>query len=84
MRSYLSVRQVRERLNNSISTRLVYKLIEKGKLRVNRTLGKVLVLEESLEQLLESGEGLSGPPGTPGSDHAGGGRPGASTRSRSS
>src|SRR5262245_43623678 len=84
MRSYLFVKQVRERLNNSTSTRLVYKLIEKGKLRVNRTTGKVLVLEESLEQLLESGEALSGPPGTPGSDHAGASRPGASTPTRSS
>ena len=86
MRSYLSVKQVRERLNGAVSTRLIYKLVESGKLRVNRSLGKVLVLEESLEQLLESGElgHVSGPPGTRGSDREGAARPGASTPTRSS
>ena len=86
MRSYLSVKQVRERLNGAVSTRLVYKLIESGKLRVNRSLGKVLVLEESLERLLESGElgAVSDPRGTADSDRGDGGRQDASTPTRSS
>jgi hypothetical protein len=53
MKSYISVRQVVERLNRSISVKLVYKLIAAGKLRVNRSTGKVLVEEDSLVELME-------------------------------
>ena len=53
MKSYLSARQVVERLNGSISVKLVYKLIGAGKLRVNRSTGKVLVEEDSLIELME-------------------------------
>lgn len=53
MKSYLSARQVVARLNGAVSVKLVYKLIAEGKLRVNRSLGKLLVEEESLVELLE-------------------------------
>lgn len=53
MKSYLSVRQVVQRLNGSISVKLVYKLISNGKLRGNRATGKVLVEEDSLTELME-------------------------------
>lgn len=53
MKSYLSVKQVVQRLNGAISVKLVYKLIADGKLRANRSLGKVLVEEDSLIELLE-------------------------------
>jgi len=53
MKTYLSVKQVVERLNGAISVKLVYKLIEQGKLRANRATGKVLVEEASLIELLE-------------------------------
>jgi hypothetical protein len=56
VKTYLSVRQVVIRLNGAISAKLVYKLIAQGKLRVNRELGKILVEEDSLEEL------LAGPP----------------------
>lgn len=62
MKSYLSVRQVVERLNGSISVKLVYKLIAAGKLRVNRSTGKVLVEEDSLVELME---GRPRPPPVP-------------------
>lgn len=52
MKSYLSVKQVVAGLNGAISTKLVYRLIAQGKLRVNRSLGKVLIEEESLIELL--------------------------------
>jgi hypothetical protein len=53
MKSYLSVRQVVERLNNAVSAKLVYKLISQGKLRANRATGKLLVEEDSLVELLD-------------------------------
>jgi len=53
MKSYLSVKQVVERLNNAISAKLVYRLIDKGKLRANRETGKILVEEDSLLELME-------------------------------
>ncbi len=53
MKSYLSVKQVVERLNGAISVKLVYKLIEQGRLRANRATGKVLVEEDSLIELME-------------------------------
>jgi hypothetical protein len=53
LKSYLSVKQVVERLNGAISVKLVYKLIEQGKLRANRATGKVLVEEDSLVELME-------------------------------
>jgi excisionase family DNA binding protein len=53
MKSYLSVKQVVARLNGAISAKLVYKLVARGKLRANRTTGKVLIEEDSLVELLE-------------------------------
>lgn len=53
MKSYLSVRQVVQRLNGAVSVKLVYKLIAEGKLRANRATGKVLVEENSLIELME-------------------------------
>jgi hypothetical protein len=55
MKSYLSVRQVVERLNGSVKLGLIYRLIRDGRLRVSRGLGKVLVEEDSLTELLEAG-----------------------------
>lgn len=57
MKSYLSVRQVVARLNGAVSVKLIYKLIDLGKLRVNRALGKVLVEEDSLIELM-AGPGI--------------------------
>ena len=53
MKSYLSVKQVVGRLNGAISAKLVYKLIQRGKLRANTATGKLLVEEDSLLELLE-------------------------------
>lgn len=53
MKSYISVKQVVGRLNGAISVKLVYALIAKGKLRVNRAMGKMLVEEDSLIELME-------------------------------
>jgi hypothetical protein len=53
MKSYLSVRQVVQRLNNAVSAKLVYKLVSQGKLRANRATGKLLVEEDSLVELLD-------------------------------
>jgi hypothetical protein len=52
MKNYLSVQQVVKRLNNAISIKLVYKLVAIGKLRANRETGKVLIEEDSLEELM--------------------------------
>jgi hypothetical protein len=52
MKAYLSARQVVQRLNGAISVKLVYQLIQAGKLRANRATGKILIEEESLEQLM--------------------------------
>jgi hypothetical protein len=65
MKSYISVRQVVEQLNGSISVKLVYKLIAAGKLRVNRSTGKVLVEEESLVELMEGSPRAPPVPETP-------------------
>ena len=61
MKSYLSVKQVVQKLNSSVSAKQVYALVRKGKLKANRALGKVLILEESLVALLASGETVSEP-----------------------
>lgn len=53
MKNYLSARQVVERLGGGISVKLVYALIKKGKLRANRNLGKILIEEDSLIELME-------------------------------
>lgn len=53
MKTYLSVKQVVHRLNGAISVKLVYKLIDQGKLRANKATGKVLVEEDSLIELME-------------------------------
>jgi hypothetical protein len=53
MKTYLSVRQVVQRLNGAVSAKLVYKLIATGKLRANRATGKLLVEEDSLVELME-------------------------------
>jgi hypothetical protein len=62
VKSYLSVRQVVERLNGAISGKLVYLLCQKKKLRCNRSLGKVLIEEDSLVELVE---GKPRPPPVP-------------------
>ena len=62
MKRYLSVRQVVEKLNGAISVKLVYKLIDQGKLRANRATGKVLVEEDSLDELIEGNPPLPSPP----------------------
>ena len=54
MKSFISAKQVVERLNGAISVKTVYKLVSQGKLRSNRTLGKLLIEEDSLIELLES------------------------------
>jgi hypothetical protein len=64
LKRYLSVKQVREMLNNAISVKLVYKLIAQGKLRANRATGKVLVEEESLVELMEEKPRVTRPPPT--------------------
>ncbi|MBP3955476.1 hypothetical protein J8F10_09300 [Gemmata sp. G18] len=61
MKSYLSVRQVVQRLNGAVSVKLIYRLVAQGKLRCNRRLGKLLIEEDSLVDLLEP----RGPPPPP-------------------
>lgn len=53
MKSYLSVKQVVQRLNGAVSAKLIYRLAAQGRLRTNRSLGKLLIEEESLVDLLE-------------------------------
>lgn len=53
MKTYLSARQVVKLLNGSISLKLVYALVAKGKLRANRNTGKLLIEEESVVELVE-------------------------------
>jgi hypothetical protein len=53
MKSYISVRQVVQRLNGAVSVKLIYKLVGQGKLRGNRATGKLLVEEDSLVELME-------------------------------
>lgn len=53
LKTYLSAKQVVERLNGAISVKHVYRLVAQGKLRANRKLGKVLIELESLIELLE-------------------------------
>ncbi len=50
---YLSVKQVVQRLNHAVSGKLIYKLVATGKLKANKTTGKVLVEEDSLAELME-------------------------------
>jgi hypothetical protein len=52
MKSFLSAKQVVAKLNGSISVKLVYALVAKGKLRSNRATGKLLIEEESLSELM--------------------------------
>ena len=54
MKSFLSAKQVVARLNGAISVKTVYKLVSLGKLRANRATGKVLVEEDSLEELMSA------------------------------
>ncbi|MBY0448035.1 MAG: helix-turn-helix domain-containing protein [Hyphomonadaceae bacterium] len=61
MKSLLSVKQVVQRLNGAVSAKLIYKLAAQGKLRTNRRLGKLLIEEDSLIELLEP----RGPPPVP-------------------
>jgi hypothetical protein len=61
MKSLLSVKQVVQRLNGAVSAKLIYKLAAQGKLRTNRRLGKLLIEEDSLLELLEP----RGPPPAP-------------------
>ncbi len=53
MKSYLSAKQVVKLLNGSISLKLVYALVARGKLRANRNTGKLLIEEESVVELVE-------------------------------
>jgi hypothetical protein len=53
MKSFLSAKQVVAKLNGSISVKLVYALVAKGKLRSNRATGKLLIEEDSLDELME-------------------------------
>ncbi len=53
MKTYLSVRQVVQRLNGAVSAKQIYALASRGVLRSNRALGKVLIEEDSLLELLE-------------------------------
>jgi len=62
MKTYLSARQVVQRLNGAISVKLVYQLVSRGKLRVNRALGKILIEEDSLIELLEPPKQPEEPP----------------------
>jgi hypothetical protein len=65
VKSYLSARQVVQRLGGAISVKLVYKLCGQKKLRCNRNLGKVLVEEDSLVELLEGRPRPPPPPEEP-------------------
>lgn len=65
MKSYLSARQVVQRLNGAISVKLVYKLVAVGKLKGNRTTGKLLIEEDSLVELLEGKPRPPPPPEEP-------------------
>lgn len=62
MKSYLSAKQVVQRLNGAVSVKLVYALVARGKLRGNRATGKLLIEEDSLVELLE---GRPRPPPAP-------------------
>lgn len=62
MKSYLSARQVVQRLNGAISVKQVYRLCSLGRLRSTRALGKLLIEEDSLAELLE---GQPRPPPVP-------------------
>lgn len=53
MKTYLSAKQVVQRLNGAISVKLVYVLVARGKLRANRATGKILIEEDSLVELME-------------------------------
>lgn len=65
MKTYLSVRQAVARLNGAVSNKLLYRLIAEGKLRVNRNLGKLLIEEDSLVELLEGKPRPPPPPEEP-------------------
>ncbi len=53
VKSFLSAKQVVQRLNGAISLKLVYSLVAQGKLRANRATGKLLIEEDSLFELME-------------------------------
>lgn len=53
MKSFLSVKQVVQRLNGAVSVKLIYRLCAQGRLRCNRRLGKLLIEEDSLVELLD-------------------------------
>ena len=78
---YLSVKQAHQRLGGAISLRHLYKSIGKGKLHATRVLGKLLILESSLEALLDEGrmQGAGAPAPAPTSP-ARGQRPTAKSR----
>lgn len=65
MKSYLSAKQVVQRLNGAISVKLVYVLVARGKLRGNRATGKLLIEEDSLIELLEGKVRAPPPPEEP-------------------
>ena len=53
MKSFLSVRQVVQKLNGAVSGKLIYALVARGKLKANRNTGKLLIEEDSLVELME-------------------------------
>lgn len=53
MKSFLNVKQCVAKLNGAVSVKLIYALVAKGKLRSNRNLGKLLIEEDSLVELME-------------------------------
>ncbi len=65
MKRYISVKQAVQLLNGSVSAKLLYALIAKGRLRVNRNLGKLLIEEDSLVELLEGKPRPPPPPEEP-------------------
>lgn len=60
MKSFLSAKQCAAKLNNSVSVKLIYKLVSQGRLRGNRATGKLLIEEDSLVELMEGKQ--RGPP----------------------
>jgi hypothetical protein len=65
VKSFISVKQVVQRLNGAISVKTVYKLVGLGKLRSNRATGKLLIEEDSLIELMEGQPRPSPPPEEP-------------------
>ena len=74
VKSFLSVKQCVAKLNGAVSVKTVYKLAALGKLRVNRATGKMLIEEDSLEELMAVPAPVSVPVGPPHRSGRGSGR----------